>query len=275
MFSRTRSMHAVKDLPHSIFLSPAENCFVGFDGYKKLMAIPGIDVVILATPPQFRPEHFLEAVMNNKHVFLEKPVAVDPVGIRSVITTARKAAAIGLNVVTGTQRRHQEDYIETYKKVAEGAIGTITSAKAFWNQDHVWFREREKGWNDMEYMIRNWNNFCWLCGDHILDTHVHNIDVINWFIGNHPEKAIGYGGRHRRVTGDQYDFFSVDFDYGNGVSSHSMCRQIDSCANGTGELIMGTEGYTNCQNTVWDLKGNIKWQFEYPKDENGNPYESD
>jgi predicted dehydrogenase len=249
---------------------PAENCFVGFDAYKKLMALVDLDVVILATPPQFRPDHFLEAVTNNKHVFMEKPVAVDSTGIRSVITTARKAAAIGLCVVTGTQRRYQEDYIETYKQVANGAIGRITSAKAYWNQEHVWFRTREPGWNDMEYMIRNWNNFCWLCGDHILDTHVHNIDVINWFMGKHPEKAIGYGGRHRRVTGDQYDFFSVDFDYGNGVSSHSMCRQIDSCANGTGELIMGTEGYTNCINTIWDLDGNVKWKFEYPKDENGN-----
>jgi myo-inositol 2-dehydrogenase / D-chiro-inositol 1-dehydrogenase len=249
---------------------PEENCFVGLDGYKKLMAIPEVDVVILATPCKFRPEHFLEAVQNNKHSFLEKPLAVDPVGIRSIITTAKKAAAIGLCVVTGTQRRHQEDYIETYKQVAAGAIGKITSAKAFWNQDHVWYREREKGWNDMEYMIRNWNNFCWLCGDFILDTHVHNIDVINWFIGKHPEKAIGYGGRARRVTGDQYDFFSIDFDYGNGVSSHSMCREIDSCTNGTGELIIGTEGYTNCANTIYDLNGKIKWQFEYPKDENGN-----
>lgn len=250
---------------------PQENCFAGFDGYKKVMAIPDVDVVILATPPQFRPDHFLEAVLKGKHAFLEKPVAVDPVGIRSIITSAKKAESVGLNVVTGTQRRHQEDYIETYKKIAAGAIGTITSAKAFWNQDHVWFREREPGWDDMTYMLRNWNNFCWLCGDHILDTHVHNIDVINWFLGKVPEKAIGYGGRARRVTGDQYDFFSIDFDYGNGISSHSMCRQIDSCANATGEIIMGTEGYTNCQNTIWDLKGNVIWQFEYPKDENGNP----
>jgi myo-inositol 2-dehydrogenase/D-chiro-inositol 1-dehydrogenase len=249
---------------------PAENCFTGFDGYKKLMALPDVDIVILATPCKFRPEHFLEAVNTNKHVFMEKPLAVDPVGIRSIIATARKAAAIGLCVVTGTQRRHQEDYIETYKQVVGGAIGKIISAKAYWNQDHVWFREREKGWDDMTYMIRNWNNFCWLCGDFILDTHVHNIDVINWFIGKHPEKAIGYGGRARRVTGDQYDFFSIDFDYGNGVSSHSMCREIDSCSNSTGELIIGTEGYTNCNNKIWDINGKLKWEFEYPKDENGN-----
>jgi len=253
---------------------PDENCFVGFDAYKKLMEIDDIDVVILATPCKFRPDHFLEAVTKNKHVFMEKPLAVDSTGIRSIISTARKAEAIGLNVVTGTQRRHQEDYIETYKQVAGGAIGRITSAKAYWNQDHVWFKLREPGWDDMEYMVRNWNNFCWLCGDHILDTHVHNIDVINWFMGKHPEQAIGYGGRARRVTGDQYDFFSIDFDYGNGISSHSMCRQIDSCANGTGEIVMGTEGFTNCQNKIWDLDGNVIWEFEYPKDENGNPTQS-
>jgi len=249
---------------------PAENCFTGFDAYKKLMALSNLDVVILATPPQFRPEHFKEAVVQNKHVFMEKPVAVDPVGIRSIIASSKKAAAIGLNVVTGTQRRHQEDYIETYKQVANGAIGKPVSARAFWNQNHVWFRNREEGWDDMTYMVRNWNNFCWLCGDHILDTHVHNIDVINWFLGKQPESAIGYGGRARRLTGDQYDFFSIDFDFGGGVYSHSMCRQIDNCANGTGEFIMGTEGYTNCVNTIWNLDGSVKWKFEYPKDENGN-----
>ena len=249
---------------------PAENCFTGFDAYQKLMALADIDVVILATPPQFRPDHFKEAVMKNKHVFMEKPVAVDPVGIRSVIASAKKAEAIGLNVVTGTQRRHQEDYIETYKQVMNGAIGKPVAARAFWNQNHVWFRTREEGWDDMTYMIRNWNNFCWLCGDHILDTHVHNIDVINWFLGRHPESAVGYGGRARRLTGDQYDFFSIDFDYGDGVFSHSMCRQIDNCANATGEFVMGTEGYTNCINTIWNMDGSVKWKFEYPKDTSGN-----
>ena len=249
---------------------PEENCFAGFDGYKKLMAMPDIDVVILATPPKFRPEHFKEAVLQNKHVFMEKPLAVDSVGIRSIIASAKKAQAVGLNVVTGTQRRHQEDYIETYKQVANGAIGTPVSARAFWNQNHVWLRTRQEGWDDMTYMLRNWNNFCWLCGDHILDTHVHNIDVINWFLGRQPESAIGYGGRARRLTGDQYDFFSIDFDYGGGVFSHSMCRQIDNCANGTGEFIMGTEGYTNCVNTIWNMDGSVKWKYEYEKDENGN-----
>jgi len=249
---------------------PEENCFSGFDAYKKLMALPDVDVVILATPPKFRPEHFKEAILQNKHVFLEKPMAVDAVGARSIIATAKKAQALGLNVVTGTQRRHQEDYIATYQQVANGAIGKPVSARAFWNQEHVWFRTREEGWDDMTYMIRNWNNYCWLSGDHILDQHVHNIDVINWFLGKTPESAIGFGGRARRLTGDQFDFFSIDFDFGGGLFSHSMCRQIDSCANNTGEFIMGTEGYTNCVNTIWNMDGSVKWKFEYPKDENGN-----
>lgn len=245
-----------------------DKCFVGFDAYERLME-SDVDVVLLATPPHFRPDHFKKAVEQKKHVFMEKPVAVDPVGIRSVIASAKKAKVLGLNVVTGTQRRHQRDYIATYEQVANGAIGDVVAAKAFWNQEHVWFRRRKEGWTDMEYMLRNWNNFCWLCGDHILDTHVHNIDIINWFTGKHPISAVGYGGRHRRVTGDQYDFFSVDFDYGNGLFSHSMSRQIDNCANATGELIVGTEGYTNCKNTIYNLDGSIKWQYEYPKDKEG------
>ena len=119
--------------------------------------------------------------------------------------------------------------------------------------------------------IHNLNNFTWLSGDHILDTHIHNIDVVNWFMGKTPISAIGYGGRHRRVTGNQYDFFSIDFNYGNGAFSHSMCRQIDNCANGVGEIVMGTEGFTNCKNKIFDLDGNIKWEYEYPPDKDGNP----
>ena len=153
-----------------------DRCFSGLDAYERLME-SDVDVVILATPPYFRPAHFKLAIEKKKHVFMEKPVAVDPVGIRSVIATGRKAQTLGLNVVTGTQRRHQRDYIATYEKIANGAIGKIVAAKAFWNQEHVWFRRRQEGWSDMEYMLRNWNNFIWLCGDHILDTHIHNIEL--------------------------------------------------------------------------------------------------
>ena len=213
---------------------PETNCFWGFDGYKKLLEVD-LDIVLLATPPHFRPAHFDACIQAKKHVFMEKPVSVDPVGTRQIIATSKKAESLGLTVITGTQRRHQRDYLETYKHVASGAIGEPLSAKAWWLQTHVWFRTREEGWTDMEYMLRNWNNFCWLCGDHILDTHVHNIDIINWFLEKHPKEATGFGGRHRRITGDQYDFFSIDFDFGNGISSHSMSRQIDGCANSLGE----------------------------------------
>ncbi len=251
---------------------PEANCFWGFDSYKKLLETD-LDVVILATPPHFRPEHFDACVQAKKHVFMEKPVAVDPVGARQIISTSKKAENLGLTVITGTQRRHQRDYLETYRQVASGAIGEITSAKAWWLQSHVWFRTREEGWSDMEYMIRNWNNFSWLCGDHILDTHVHNIDIVNWFMGKHPESAIGFGGRARRLTGDQYDFFSIDFEFGEGVFSHSMSRQIDGCANTLGERVMGTEGYTNCKNTIFNPDGTVKWKYEYPKNKEGKSTE--
>ncbi|AHW59647.1 Tat (twin-arginine translocation) pathway signal sequence [Draconibacterium orientale] len=247
---------------------PETNCFWGFDAYKSLLDVD-LDVVILATPPHFRPMHFDAAVQAKKHVFLEKPVCVDPVGARQIMATSKKAESMGLSVITGTQRRYSRDYLETYRQVASGAIGDLVSAKAYWLQSHVWFRTREEGWSDMEYMLRNWNSFCWLGGDHILDTHVHNIDIVNWFMGKTPESAIGFGGRHRRLTGDQYDFFSIDFDFGNGISSHSFSRQIDGCANQLGEVIMGTEGYTNCKNTVFNHDGSVKWTYEYPKNKDG------
>jgi len=251
---------------------PEANCFWGFDAYKDLLETD-LDVVILATPPHFRPEHFDACVQAKKNVFMEKPVCVDPVGARQIIATSKKAENMGLTVITGTQRRHQRDYLETYKQVASGAIGEITSAKAWWLQSHVWFRTREEGWSDMEYMLRNWNNFSWLCGDHILDTHVHNIDIVNWFVGKVPESAIGFGGRARRLTGDQYDFFSIDFEFGEGMFSHSMSRQVDGCANTLGERVMGTEGYTNCKNTIFNPDGSVKWKYEYPKNKEGKSTE--
>ena len=249
-----------------------EKCFTGFDAYQKLID-SGVDVVLLATPPHFRPEHFAACVKAKKHVFLEKPVAVDPVGVRQVLTAAKKAEAFGLKVVCGTQRRHQRDYVASYAQVANGAIGDILSAKAYWNQGHVWYKERQPGWTDMEYMLRNWNNFCWLSGDHIVEQHVHNIDVINWFAGKNPLFAIGYGSRQRRKTGDQYDNFSIDFNYEKGMSMHSMCRQIDNCANGIGEVIVGTKGIIRTSDTqphrIYDYSGKVIWEYDYPKDKNG------
>ncbi|HLO57903.1 MAG TPA: Gfo/Idh/MocA family oxidoreductase [Bacteroidales bacterium] len=247
-----------------------EMCFVGFDAFQKVID-SGVDIVILATPPHFRPDQFEAAVNAKKHVFMEKPVCVDPVGARSVIATARKAAGMGLSVVTGTQRRHQRDYVATYKNVAEGMIGEIVSANCWWNGGKLWHRDKDAKWNEMEYMIRDWVNWCWLSGDHIVEQHVHNLDVIHWFTGKFPVKAVGFGSRLRRVTGDQYDNFSVDFTFDNGIHMHSMCRQINGCANNVSERIQGATGSTNCQNSILDLSGTELWKYEYPMGENGQP----
>jgi len=256
---------------------PVENCFVGFDAFQKVLD-SGVDVVILATPPKFRPEHFEATVKARKHVFMEKPVAVDPVGIRSVIATAKMAESLGLKIVTGTQRRHQRDYIGVLQEVNKGVIGQIVGANCYWNGSKLWHRDRQASWSEMEFMIRDWVNWLWLSGDHIVEQHVHNLDVINWFSGMHPTKAVGFGSRQRRVTGDQFDNFSVDFVFDNGMHLHSMCRQINGCANNVSEWIVGTKGATNCKNTILDLSGNKLYEFQYPKNEKGesaevkNPY---
>ncbi|MDT8402178.1 MAG: Gfo/Idh/MocA family oxidoreductase [Bacteroidales bacterium] len=246
-----------------------ENCFIGFDAFQKVID-SGVDVIILATPPFFRPEHFAAAVNARKHVFMEKPVAVDPEGARSIMASAKKAESMGLSVVTGTQRRHQRDYANTYAQVAAGAIGEIVSANCYWNQSKLWHRDPNAEWTEMEYMIRDWVNWCWLSGDHIVEQHVHNLDVINWFTGKYPVQAVGFGSRHRRVTGDQFDNFSVDFVLDHGVHIHSMCRQIDACENNVSERIQGSRGSTNCQNTIFDLEGGEIWKYKYPLDEEGN-----
>ncbi len=238
-----------------------ENCFIGFDAYQKVID-SGVDIIILATPPFFRPEHFAAAVDARKHVFMEKPVAVDPVGARSIMATAKKAESMSLNVVTGTQRRHQRDYVNTYARVAAGQIGEIVSANVYWNGGKLWHRDPKAEWTEMEYMIRDWVNWCWLSGDHIVEQHVLNIDVVNWFTGIHPVKAVGFGSRHRRVTGDQFDNFSVDFVLENGIHVHSMCRQINGCANNVSERIQGTLGSTNCANEIYDLNGELIWTYE-------------
>lgn len=243
---------------------PEENCFDGFDAYKKVIDA-GVDVVIVATPPVFRPEHFRYATEKNVHSFLEKPIAVDSVGYRLIMATAKQATAKGLSVVTGTQRHHQRPYVESYKKIVqEGVIGEITGGNVYWNQNMLWYRERRPGWNDMEWMIRDWVNWKWLSGDHIVEQHVHNIDVFTWFSGYKPVKASAFGSRQRRITGDQYDNFSVDFECENGVHFQSMCRQIDGCSSNVSEFIQGTKGSWSSQNgfRIKDLEGNVIWEYD-------------
>jgi myo-inositol 2-dehydrogenase / D-chiro-inositol 1-dehydrogenase len=249
---------------------PVENCFVGFDAYQKVID-SGVDIVIMAAPPYFRPEHLAAAVQAKKHIFAEKPVCVDPVGARSVMATAQKAKGMELSIATGTQRRHQRDYVATWQQVAQGMIGDIIGGNVYWNQSKLWHRDPNATWSEMEYMIRNWVNWTWLSGDHIVEQHVHNLDVMNWFTGAHPVKATGFGSRLRRVTGDQYDNFSIDFTFENGTHIHSMCRQINGCVNSVSERLQGTKGSTNCRNAVLDLTGTELWKYAYPLDKDGKP----
>ena len=241
---------------------PDANCFVGFDAYKKVID-SGVDMVIIATPPVFRPVHFQYATEKGVHSFLEKPIAVDPKGYRMIMATAKQAQAKGLSVVTGTQRHHQRPYVEALQLIRDGAIGEITGGNVYWNQGMLWYKERQQGWSDMEWMIRDWVNWKWLSGDHIVEQHVHNIDVFLWMTGLKPVKATAVGARHRRVTGDQYDQFSVDFEMENGIHMHSMCRQINGCANNVGEFIQGTKGSWNSyEHAIKDLDGNVIWKYD-------------
>jgi len=245
---------------------PEEKRFVGLDSYKQVID-SNVDVVLIATPPYFRPIHFKYAMEKGKHVFLEKPLFVDAGGYRSVIATAKQAAAKNLAVVAGNQRRHQRKYVESYKKIMEGYIGEITGGVVYWNQNQLWFRERRKEWSDAEWMIRDWVNWTWLSGDHIVEQHVHNIDVFMWFSGLKPASALGFGSRQRRVTGDQYDFFSVDFEMENGIHLHSMCRQINGCSDNVSEFIQGTKGSWDSSGVIKDLAGNEIWKFDFEKEE--------
>ena len=244
---------------------PEEKRFVGLDAYQKLID-SDVDIVMIVTPPYFRPIHFKYAMEKGKHVFMEKPLFVDASGYRSVMATARQAAAKNLAVFTGNQRRHQRKYVDAYKKVMEGLIGEITGGVVYWNQNQLWFKPREQGWSEGEWMIRDWVNWKWLSGDHIVEQHVHNIDVFTWFSGLKPASAVGFGSRQRRVTGDQYDFFSVDFTMENGIHLHSMCRQITGCTDNISEFIQGTKGSLICNNdgaVIKDLTGNEIWKYDF------------
>jgi len=242
---------------------PEDKRFTGFDAYQKVID-SDVDMVIIATPPYFRPIHFKYATEKGKHAFLEKPLFVDVNGYRSIIVTAKQAAAKNLAVVTGNQRHHQRCYVESYKKIMEGNIGDITGGVVYWNQNQLWFVERKKGWSDCEWMIRDWVNWKWLSGDHIVEQHVHNLDVFMWFSGLKPISAVGFGSRERRITGDQFDFFSVDFTMENGIHLHSMCRQIDGCDNNISEFIQGTKGsWSSDDCSIKDLSGNVIWKFDF------------
>ncbi|HVK03753.1 MAG TPA: Gfo/Idh/MocA family oxidoreductase [Armatimonadaceae bacterium] len=250
---------------------PDDRVFVGLDAYKKVID-SGVDIVILATPPGFRPLHLKAAVDAGKHVFVEKPVGVDPAGIRSVFESADRAKQKNLAIVAGTQRRHENRYRETIKRIHDGAIGDIVGAQCYWNQGGLWMHKRKPEWSDAEWQIRNWLYFTWLSGDHIVEQHVHNIDVINWAMNAHPVKALGMGGRQVRTDpayGHIFDHFTIEFEYPNGMKMLSMCRQIDGTASRVGESLVGTKGTSNAASNIKDAKGQTIYRFE---GSNPNPY---
>jgi len=246
-----------------------KTCFTGLDGYRGLLALPEVNYVVLAAPPGFRPMHFQAAVEAGKNIFSEKPVAVDPVGIRKFIAAADLAREKGLGVVAGTQRRHQRRYLELMKRLQDGQIGEIAGAQGYWNQGDLWVKMREPGMSDMEWQCRNWLYFTWLSGDHIVEQHVHNIDVVNWALGALPKTVVAMGGRQVRTGaeyGNIFDHFAVEFEYPNGVRVASYCRQTKGCAERIEERIVGTKGVAF---GYGEIRGETPWKFE---GEEPNPY---
>ena len=252
---------------------PEQNKFTGFDGYIHAIALA--DVVILATPPGFRPIHFEEAVKQGKHIFMEKPVATDPAGIQKVLAAAAIAKQKKLNVVVGLQRHYQNSYRELFKR--KDLIGDITSAQAWWNNDGVWVRPRKYNQTEMEYQMRNWYYFNWLCGDHINEQHIHNIDAVNWFKGSYPVKAQGMGGRQVRKGkdhGEIFDHHFVEFTYADGSILNSQCRHIPGTMSRVDELLIGTKGKIAAGDAnIIDNKGKVLYQFD--KSTENNPYQTE
>jgi len=250
--------------------------FVGFGSYKK--AIDESDVVILTTPPGFRPQHFEYAVAQGKHVFMEKPVATDVVGIKKVLAAAKLAKEKKLNVVVGLQRHYQKNYREAFSKVKNGDIGKIVSGQVYWNGEGVWVNPRQENWTEMEYQMRNWYYFNWICGDHILEQHIHNIDVANWFIGEYPIKAQGMGGREVRKGKDHgqiFDHHFVEFEYPGGAVISSQCRHQQGCLNRVSETFQGTNGsvYTDGGNKAVLKSYSGGDLYTHNGEEDKNPYQ--
>ena len=259
----------LKLLPEPMAIAD-DRCFVGFDAYQKLLAVPDVNYVILGTPPHFHPIHLKAAVEAGKNVFMEKPGAVDAPGVRMVFEAGEIARQKGVGIVAGTQRRHSLAYKETVKRLQDGAIGEILSAGCYWNGGTIWVIEPRPEWTEMEWQLRNWNYFTWSGGDHIVEQHVHNLDIMNWVLG-HPVKAYAIGGRQARlprIHGNIYDHFAVEFEYANGMRMQSQCRQMDGCKDRVGEWVVGTKGSSNCNNWI-KLKDGADWRFS---GKDGNQY---
>src|SRR4051812_10313693 len=249
---------------------PEDRKFIGFDAYKHAIALA--DVAILATPPGFRPIHFEEAVRQGKNIFTEKPVAIDGAGVKQVLAAAEEAKKKNLKVGVGLQRHHQAGYIETIKRLHDGAIGDITAARCYWNDSGVWVKERKPDETEMQYQMRNWYYFVWLGGDHIVEQHIHNLDVINWVKNGYPVRCHGIGGRQVR-TGKQYgeifDHHAVEFEYQDGSRCFSQCQHTRGCWSSVSEHVIGTKGL--CDVSGYKITGATSWN--HPTRNQPNPYQ--
>ena len=249
---------------------PEERRFKGLDGYQKVL--DHCDLVILATPPGFRPFHFDAAIKAGKHVFMEKPVCIDSFGARLCLEAAKMADEKKLKVVVGLQRRYERKYRETVARVREGLAGDIIGGQVYWNGGSIWYRGRQKDQNELQFQVNNWYHFNWLCGDHICEQHVHNIDVANWMLDKLPESAFGVGGRQNRVPGQPseiYDHHAVNFTYPGGVKIASQCRQFPGGDGRVNEEFQGTKATVKI-GEITDYAGKVLWRFE---GDNPNPYQ--
>src|ERR1044072_8520694 len=250
-----------------------DRSFVGFDAYERVINAKEVNYIILATPPGFRPTHLKAAVAAGKNIFTEKPVAVDGAGIRSVLETYEQAKTKNLAIAAGTQRRHQTGYLETMKMIHDGAIGDIVAARCYWNQGGLWKKDRQASWSDLEWQLRNWLYFTWLSGDHIVEQHVHNLDVVNWAMKGHPTSATGMGGRQSRTSPDYghiFDHFAIDYEYENGMHLMSMCRQVVGADGNVSEALVGTKG--KCQVNRYQITGEKPWRLAREKGDDIDPY---
>jgi predicted dehydrogenase len=252
---------------------PKERRFVGPDAYLGVMA-SGCDVVVVATPPHFRPAHFEAAIAAKKHVFFEKPVAVDAPGVRRVIAAHEKSVQMGLAVCSGLQRHHQNPYLEIMQRIHRGDLGRVLFARCSWNQGGLWHADRQPEWSDMEWQLRNWLYFTWLSGDHIVEQHVHNLDVINWALQAHPKSCRGMGGRQVRTDpkyGHIFDHHAVQYQYEGGAYCFSESRQIDGCANDVSEHVYGADGEAHMGGS-FRITGKNAWKFE---GQQNDPYQTE
>jgi predicted dehydrogenase len=245
-----------------------DHCFVGFDAYKQVLATP-VDVVLLTTPPHFRPLHLKAAIEAGKHVFAEKPVAVDAPGVRSVIATCAEAKRKNLSLVSGLCYRYENAKRETMNRVHEGAVGDIVALHTAYNTGALWMKRRQSRWTDMEWQLRNWLYFTWLSGDHIVEQHIHSLDKMAWAMQDqNPIRATGTGGRQVRTGpefGHIFDHHAVVYEYPHGVKLFAYCRQQAGCANDINDYVLGTKG--TCDVMKHAISGEHKWRYKGPEED--------